>query len=606
MKTAFIIILLPVLSCLANQAVQTDWITGPGTNGPVTDWEDVFESSEDISWFSVPGQIALSSIPLAVPVINEVDTFFEGVYTADVGDMNGDGMHDIVAGGYQANELRVWIADGQGGWDSNMVSNSVFGPCGVDVADIDSDGDLDILCTTYTGNRVLLYLNNGAASPTWDEVVIETLFEGGHDVEACDMDLDGDPDILAASAEGDRVAWWRNDGGTPLQWFEQDVSLNPNYPCRIQACDLDGDGNIDVTASAWQGNRVYVWYGSGGSTPSWTEQIVNTSSVYGAHSVRASDVDLDGDPDLIVSAMNGGTLLLFRNEGQSPVQWTRESIESFGSCAYARPGDIDGDGDPDIVASSFSSGGAAWWENESGGTSWTKHLFASGMGSVSCALPADVDNDGDLDAVITCYGIGELHWVELSEFTDSGWLQSSILDTGENPQWASIEWDSYLPANTDIIIRFKSSDDYGNMGSWSAGYSTPSEISGALYRYFQYRIELASTASDVSALVTSFRLNWDATGISGQVNPSATSLTLQGGNPVRGPLTLDLQGALNGDERIMIFDSSGRMVWSSGILDPASISITVPASALCSGSYRACLQNMEGNLISLPLVLLGS
>lgn len=110
MKTAFLIILLPVLSCLGNQVVQTDWITGPGTNGPVADWEDVFESSEDISWFSVPGQIALSSIPLAVPVINEVDTFFEGVYTADVGDMNGDGMHDIVAGGYQANELRVWIA----------------------------------------------------------------------------------------------------------------------------------------------------------------------------------------------------------------------------------------------------------------------------------------------------------------------------------------------------------------------------------------------------------------------------------------------------------------------------------------------------------------
>lgn len=158
------------------------------------------------------------------------------------------------------------------------------------------------------------------------------------------------------------------------------------------------------------------------------------------------------------------------------------------------------------------------------------------------ASDVDLDGDPDLDAVITCYGIGELHWVELSEFTDSGWLQSSILDTGENPQWASIEWDSYLPANTDIVIRFKSSDDYGNMGSWSAGYSTPSEISGAL----------------------------------------------------------------NGDERIMIFDSSGRMVWSSGILDRASISITVPASALCSGSYRACLQNMEGSLISLPLVLLGS
>lgn len=604
MKTSTFIILLPMLSCLASQAVQTDWGSGPGTTGPVDYWEAFFESSGDISWFSVPGQIALSSVPIAESVMNEIDPSFGGAYTADVDDMNGDELCDIVAGGYHADELCVWFADGLGGWDRQTISASTNGPCGVDVADIDGDGDLDILCATYNCNRVLLYLNDGNVSPQWSEVVIESDFHGGHDVEAYDIDGDSDLDILAASAEGDRVAWWRNDGGSPIEWFEQDISLNANYPCRIQACDLDEDGNTDVTASAWEGNMVYVWYGSGGPSPSWTEQTIHPNPIYGAHSVRTSDIDQDGDHDLIVTAMNGGTLYLFRNGGGTPVQWTRETVDSFNSSAYARPGDIDGDGDPDILASSFSTGGAAWWENEGGGTSWTKHLFASGIGSISCALPADVDGDGDLDAVITCFGMGRLHWFELTEFTGSGWIHSSILDTGEDPQWASMEWDSELPGGTSLIIRFKSSDDSGNMGSWSEGYEEPVEISGALDRYFQYRIELTSTANQVSPLLTSFMLNWDPTGISGQENPAVPFLFVPGGNPVRGSLVLELQGAFQGQAKVTVFDSSGRMVWSSGTLCHGDGTITLPVPALPSGSYRAYMHNRDGSVVSLPLILL--
>jgi len=605
MKTAACLIIIPLLSCLAAQVEQSDWASGQGASGPVTSWGNHFESSEDISWLSIPGQICLSSVPLAVPIVHEIDLIFAGAYTADAGDLNGDGLVDIVAGAYSANELCVWMADGQDGWDRNMVSFSVSGPCGVDIADIDDDGDPDILLATYNGDRILLFLNDGNTSPQWEEAVIESGFDGGHDVEGCDMDLDGDLDILAASAEGDRVAWWRNDGGTPIQWLEQDISLNPDYPCRIQACDLDGDGNIDVTASAWQGSRVYVWYGSGGSTPGWTEQIIHPDPIPGAHSVRACDIDLDGDPDLIVSAMNGGKLILFRNEGGSPVQWTRQPIASFSGCAYARPGDIDGDGDQDILASSFSAGGVAWWENNSVGTSWTKHTIATGMGSISCALPGDIDNDGDLDALFTCFANGELYWSELSEFTDSGWLQSSILDTGETPQWASIEWDSEVPASTNLAVKFKSSDDPGSMGNWSAAYFSPSEISGDLQRYFQYRIELTSTLSDASAILESFRLNWDPTGIVWQDDQFLISLKLPGGNPAAGAFTVELLGELQGSERIMILDSSGRMVWSSEGIDPDNSSISVPATLLPAGSYRVCLLSLNGRMQSVPLVYLG-
>jgi len=603
MKPSLYICSILIVSCFANQMIQTDWIQGDNVAGPLTLWGSSFDSYLDISWMAIPGQLALSSETIASPVLHYIDTAMSGPYTLDADDINGDGYMDVIVGGYHQDECCVWYGDGADNWSKDIISSVVDGPCGCDIADIDDDGDLDVLCTTYGGGKVYLFISSGGSSPQWTEEIVSSAFAGGHDVEAWDMDGDGDMDILAAAALDDKVVWWRNDGGSPIQWDEQEIASHVNYPCRIQAADLDLDGCIDVVASLWEGCKVIAWFGSGGSNPDWTEQTVS-SYVLGAHSVRCSDVDSDGDPDLIVSSMNGNYLALFRNNGGSPIQWAKEDIDSFVSCAYARPGDMDGDGDQDIVTSSFAAAGARWYENNGDGTIWTQHEILSDYGSLSCAIPADMDGDGDLDVLLTAYAQDLVFWCEITSFKASGWLISSILDTVNSPQWASIDWDLYSPPNTEFSVSYRTSDDPVSMGSWSSPVEYPAQLNGLLDRYFQYRISMSTADPSVSPVLYSFQFNWDPDGISVEESCHGSCMTLTGGSPASGNILIRLTGTEICCTEIGVYDCAGRKLWAENITLQEGSDEYMQVPCLPSGIYNILLKVDNEFQESMPVVVL--
>jgi len=208
-------------------------------------------------------------------------------YAADIADLNSDGLNDIVIGAFEANEVRVFWGNSNGEWTSDLLSASSSECIGIDIADFNGDGLLDIAAACAGSDIIQIFYNQGGLSPEWVLLEAVTGFDGVHDVFAGDIDADGDIDIVAAASEGDEVAWFRNDG---TEWTKFSIETGIDYPCKVEISDIDLDGNVDIICAAWTGNLVKVWYGSGGTTPSWTAQVID-STINGAHGISVCDVD---------------------------------------------------------------------------------------------------------------------------------------------------------------------------------------------------------------------------------------------------------------------------------------------------------------------------
>ena len=117
------------------------------------------------------------------------------------------------------------------------------------------------------------------------------------------MDGDGDVDILGAGENNNDISWWINDGN-PKQntWAEYTIDASFGGAFSVYATDMDGDGDIDVLGAAKADNDISWWENDG--TPNnndWTEYKIE-NSFNGARSVYATDMDGDGDVDVLGAA----------------------------------------------------------------------------------------------------------------------------------------------------------------------------------------------------------------------------------------------------------------------------------------------------------------
>jgi len=289
--------------------------------------------------------------------------FIEALAIAVV-DIDGDGLPDIIGGSDAGAEVVWWrnLGGSPPQWSRFTVDADVPGAHDVAGADLDGDGDMDIVGVSYETDKVLWWRNDGATPVTWEPFVIASDFDYPTKVDLADIDHDGDLDLFGVAWLGQEVAWWRNEGGDPIAWTSVVIEENFNGGHWVDAVDVDHDGWVDVVGAAMDLREIAWWRNDGAEPRSWHKQIV-TSSFSGAVSTDAGDLDGDGDLDIAGAGWSSsGRVAWFENIDGNGLTWQLRSVDrGFDQSSSVNVADVDDDGALDLLGSSWGINQFAWW-----------------------------------------------------------------------------------------------------------------------------------------------------------------------------------------------------------------------------------------------------
>jgi len=584
---------------IAETAIQTDWSGGAGISGPVLDWGNTFDMENSINWYSITGELNLD---YSSPMEHPISGGYVNANYAWPTDIDGDGDMDVLgaAGRYAppyffSGSIDWWEnTDGSGlSWTYHSVANFTSAPV-ICSADLDGDGDFDIIGGAHgTVNDLAWWENIDGSGTTWAEHTIPSSIQNASAVDTADINGDGYVDILSTDDSYNKVVWLKNVDGSGTNWTEYTIA-NFNNATDVYGTDVDGDGDIDAVGASYNGDDVRWWENVDGSGITWNEHVVS-SNFNGARSVFASDVDGDGDIDILGAASLEWAITWWENSDGSGNSWIEHSISSNFNWAFAvYASDMDQDGDTDVLGASYFGDDITLWENTDGlGLTWYEHVIDGNFDGARDVATADMDGDGDPDILGVAAEDADISWWDVTCCVGAGELVSSILDTEVSADWDSIIWTSDEPSGTSIYFQVRSSIDPQYMGNWSIDITTPGSLESYLNdsdRYVQYKVFLETSDPGLSPVLWDVTLSWTELGIDDEYNfttPSAIQLLPNYPNPFNPTTTIEFNLPKAGEVTLNIFNILGEEVATlhSGQLLPGHYSFEWDASHLPSGVY---------------------
>ena len=177
---------------------------------------------------------------------------------------------------------------------------------------MDGDGDLDIVSASSIDNAISWYENDGGTDPTWNATDIANSADGAYSVFVADIDSDGDLDIVSASQNDDTIAWYENDGAADPTWSASDIATDANGARGVYVSDMDGDGDLDIVSASKNDNTIAWYKNDGAADPTWSATDIATSAE-GAYDVHVADMDGDGDLDIVSASANDNTIAWYES-----------------------------------------------------------------------------------------------------------------------------------------------------------------------------------------------------------------------------------------------------------------------------------------------------
>ena len=242
-----------------------------------------------------------------------------------------------------------------------IITTSAGGTEGVYSTDIDGDGDMDVISASYLGDVIVWNENIDGQGNFGPQQIISAFANGPSELHATDLDGDGDIDVLSALAWEDKIVWYENIDGQGNFGSQQIIMSNEEGASSVYTTDIDDDGDIDVVSSS---DVRIAWYENTDGQGSFSVQQIISTNVDDIRSIHATDLDEDGDMDVLSASYWDNKIAWYENadgQGNFSVQQIISTNTMAATSVYAA--DIDGNGVIDVLSASFDDNKIAWYEN---------------------------------------------------------------------------------------------------------------------------------------------------------------------------------------------------------------------------------------------------
>jgi hypothetical protein len=330
-------------------------------------------------------------------IISENTGHAERVFASD---LDNDGDLDILSAFYSDQKV-VWNENlGNGTFGEQIIISEKGGRKTVTTSDIDNDGDVDVLSNGYW------YENDGTGN--FGEDIFTITYSGlPNEVVAFDINNDQDMDVFYSSPS---AGWFEFKN---IGYYIQSNLVNPDSiksSSKIAINDIDNDGNHDILVGYYGALARYH------ISPNGTivyDGIIDTLSG-SPESLELADFDNDGDKDILVSTSYFDmfwqtmreteiTWIENINNGNDWISHQLYSLFSYGCFYRSKPSDIDNDGDIDILAKNCHGDSLYLFENTGSANFLLSRLKVADEMSINTFLLNDIDSDNDIDIVSAVY-----------------------------------------------------------------------------------------------------------------------------------------------------------------------------------------------------------
>ncbi|HEV3278818.1 MAG TPA: FG-GAP-like repeat-containing protein [Terriglobia bacterium] len=230
-------------------------------------------------------------------------------YYVAVGDLNGDGLPDVVLVGH-GGPVQVYLDTASGVLQTPTTYNAGGNPQSVVIGNFAGGSTLDLAVANSATNNISILIGNGDG--TFQTAVNYTAGTNPSVVATGDFNADGNLDLAVTNNGSNTISLLMGNGNGS---FQSQTTINTaSSPSGLVVTDVNGDSNADlvITNQNFTSNEVQTFLGNGNGT----FQSPTTYPAGNLPRIVAVGYFLhDGAPDLAVACSMGELSVLLNNGG---------------------------------------------------------------------------------------------------------------------------------------------------------------------------------------------------------------------------------------------------------------------------------------------------